>query len=98
MALEALSTIFGAFLVAFGVALAVATLRAMSRGKRAYHANKRLTSSNPIDVLKGKLDVTADFRERRSKSGMAVKLVEKRIIRQEMLSAEAIDEVIGRQI
>jgi hypothetical protein len=90
--------LLGAVLIIAGTSLAVVTYRAATRGKRAYRANRRLASKNPFDAMRGHLNLAADSRERRSCSGMAIRLSDGKLDRQEKLSAEAIDEVIGRQI
>ena len=96
--MEAISSLLGAILITAGIALLITTTRAATSGRRAYHANKRLTSENPIASISGRLNVAADIRERRSCSGMAVTVSSGELVRQEKLSAEALDEVIGRQL
>lgn len=92
------TSLMGAVLIIAGISLGVATYRAATHGKHAYGANKRLVSKNPVDAMRGHLNLEADTRERRSCSGMAIRLSDGKLDRQAKLSAEAIDEVIGRQL
>jgi len=96
--IDIISNLAGTFLVVLGIALLITTLRAATSGNHAYQANRRLTPMNPAYACAGALHVTADVRERRTQSGMAVEIKTGQLRRQEKLSAEAIDEVIGRQL
>ena len=82
---------FGALAFVF----AVATCRAIFMGRDAYETNRSL-SLGPLKALRGELrqDVVEDGR---ASHGLAFVLKSKALEEQRRLSAEAIEDVIGRR-
>lgn len=75
--------------------LAVTTFRAWYSGSDAYEANRAATPRSIVSVLSGQKGRVS---HNRNSFGLAVELNSGKLVSQQRLSREAVDDVIGRRI
>ena len=94
------------FLIALGaslsgiaaISLAVVTARAWWHGHAAYDANRKVSHKSALRTFKGEMKGPEWDQDGRTSHGLAIRLESNELVAQRKLSAEAIDDVIGRRV
>lgn len=94
--LEAFTVLLGALLGTLAVYFAIATFRAWYSGSDAYEVNRAATAPSVRSVLGGQIGKKPNEKNRNS-FGLAVDLKSGKLVSQQRLSTEAVDDVIGRR-
>ena len=93
---EAVRVVLGVSLGTLSVYFAVATFRAWYTGSDAYEANRAATPHSIKSIVVGQKGKQANDRNRNS-FGLAIELGSGKLVSQQRLSKEAVDDVIGRR-
>lgn len=95
--IEIASSAFGALSGVLAVAFMIATYRSITRGRAAYEANRLVSKPSLWASLKG--DMTGDSEKGggRTNHGLAIELKTGRLVPQQRLGSDAVDDVIARR-
>jgi hypothetical protein len=80
------------------IILCVISVRAWWNGQSAYNANKRVTYRSLLRTFRGEMRDPEFDNDGRMSHGLAINLKTGKLQAQRRLSAEAIDDVIGRRV
>jgi hypothetical protein len=78
--------------------ITIVTIRAWLNGHAAYDANRRVTYRSMLRTFKGEMRSFDADSDGRLSHGMSINLSTGKLRPQHRLSAEAIDDVIGRRV
>lgn len=93
---EITSSAIGALAGILACAFLVVTIRSIFKGRAAYEANRAVTKPSLWATLRGDMRNGSAMSAGRTNHGLAIETRSGRLIPQQRLGADAVDDVIGR--